>query len=57
MPRRQSRGMSINMAGDQEQERNCHIKDCLCNHVKSIVTLVMILAMVFCIVIIVLGEY
>ena len=48
----------VTMAGEQdERERKHKIKDCLCNHVKSIATVVMILAMVFCIVMIVLGEY
>ena len=46
----------ITMAGEQEPERKHRIKDCLCNHVKSIVTIVMIFAMVFCIIMIVMGE-
>ena len=49
--------LSVIMAGDEVIERKTSVKEFLCNHVKTIATLVMIFATILCIVLIVMGEW
>ena len=44
------------MADEQELTKSQSLRIFCCNHVKSIVTAIMIIGMIFCIVMIVLGE-
>ena len=47
----------FNMADDQDVGKGASIKTFCSNHIKSIVTIIMVLGMIFCVVMIVIGEY
>ena len=49
--------LSVIMAGDDVVERKTSVKEFICDHVKTIATLVMIFATILCIVLIVMSKY